>query len=167
MATIGFQYSMSIIGSTIIPTDTKNIAPNKSFTGDTRLSMRSASSVSARILPMMNAPKAAEKPHKSATTTIAKHNPRATISIVSLLSIDLNFLKNSGSRKIPVMNHKMSSPPSFSSEKIIFSPSKLRLTAIVLNITISTMARISSMMRTERTSPANFCCRSPRSSKAL
>lgn len=63
MTTIGPAYSTIIKGSTIIPTDTKNMAPNKSFTGLTRRSILSASTVSARIDPMIKAPNAAEIPY--------------------------------------------------------------------------------------------------------
>ena len=62
ITTIGPAYSTIMAGSTIMPTDTKKMAPNKSLTGFTRRSMLSASTVSARMEPMMNAPKAAEKP---------------------------------------------------------------------------------------------------------
>ena len=59
---IGPPYSTIIKGSTIIPTETKKIAPNKSFTGLTRRSMLSASTVSARMDPIIKAPNAAENP---------------------------------------------------------------------------------------------------------
>ena len=42
-----------------MPTETKKMAPKRSFTGDTMRSMLSASMVSARMLPIMKAPKAA------------------------------------------------------------------------------------------------------------
>ena len=81
--TIGQIYWAIIPGSTIIPTETKNIAANKSFTGFTRRSIFSASIVSARIDPITKAPKAEEKPTAVANTTIRKHKPRETISKVS------------------------------------------------------------------------------------
>ena len=59
---IGTAYSTIIAGSTIIPTDTKKIAPKRSLTGFTSRSMDSASIVSAKIEPIINAPNAAEKP---------------------------------------------------------------------------------------------------------
>ena len=46
-------------------------------------------------------------------------------------------------------------------------PSKFWLTAIVLNITIKTIANISSNIKILRTKPANRCCLNPKSSKAL
>ena len=41
-----------------MPTDTKKMAPNKSFIDEMAESMRSASTVSASMLPIMKAPKA-------------------------------------------------------------------------------------------------------------
>ena len=58
MASIGNQYSASTAGSTIMPTETKKMAPKRSFTGVVTRSMLSASTVSARMLPIMNAPNA-------------------------------------------------------------------------------------------------------------
>ena len=58
MASIGSQYSASTAGSTIMPTETKKMAPKRSFTGAVTRSMLSASTVSARMLPIMNAPNA-------------------------------------------------------------------------------------------------------------
>ena len=81
---IGSQYLTSISGTIIIPTDTKNIAPNKSFIGAVICSMCSDSVVSARIEPMTNAPNAAEKPAIDAAYTIKKHNVNDTIRSVSL-----------------------------------------------------------------------------------
>ena len=46
---------MNIVGSTIIPTETKNTAPKKSFNGWMFFSMRSITAVSERIEPMINA----------------------------------------------------------------------------------------------------------------
>ena len=40
--TIGSQYSTSMAGCTIMPTDMKNTAPKRSFTGVTTCSIRSA-----------------------------------------------------------------------------------------------------------------------------
>ena len=84
--------------STIIPTDTKKMAPKRSLTGLTRCSIFSASTVSARILPMMNAPKAGENPTEEASTTIPKQSPRDTMTIVSSLISRLVFLRISGMR---------------------------------------------------------------------
>ena len=85
MTKMGTAYSTIIAGSTIMPTDTKNTAPNRSFTGATSRSIDSASAVSARMDPIMKAPNAGEKPVLDAITTIAKHKPSATMSNVSSL----------------------------------------------------------------------------------
>ena len=75
-----------------MPTETKNTAPNKSFSGVTRCSMLSASTVSDKMEPMMNAPKAAEKPVCTASTTMPKHKASDTISNVSsLISLRQRF----------------------------------------------------------------------------
>ena len=58
----GQMYCTIIPGSTIMPTETKKMAANRSFTGFTKRSIFSASSVSASIEPITNAPKAEEKP---------------------------------------------------------------------------------------------------------
>ena len=60
--TMGSQNSPSTCGLTIMPTEMKKIAPNRSFTGAVIFSMRSASLVPARMEPIKNAPSAAEKP---------------------------------------------------------------------------------------------------------
>ena len=95
---IGNAYSPIIAGSTIIPTETKKIAPNKSLTGLTNRSIDSASIVSARIEPMIKAPKAAENPVLAAITTIPKQSARDTISNVSSLINLRQRFKNSGMR---------------------------------------------------------------------
>ena len=59
ITSMGSQYCASTLGSTSIPTDTKNTAPKRFFTGSTSLSIASASTVSANMLPIMKAPKAA------------------------------------------------------------------------------------------------------------
>ena len=79
-------YSMMIVGLTIMPTDMKNTAPNKSFTGLTMRSMRSASLVPANMEPMTNAPRAIEKPLFTENTAIKKHKPIAMTSIISSVS---------------------------------------------------------------------------------
>ena len=98
MQRMGTMYSTISATSTIMPTETKKMAPKRSFTGLTRCSIFSASMVSARMLPMMNAPKAAENPTLEASTTIPKHSPSATMSMVSSLISGLVFFKNRGIR---------------------------------------------------------------------
>ena len=95
---IGNAYSPIMAGSTIIPTETKKIAPKRSLTGFTNRSMDSASIVSARIDPIIKAPKAAENPVLAAITTIPKQRAKETISKVSsLISLRQRF-RNSGIR---------------------------------------------------------------------
>ena len=55
-------YSHSTCTSMSMPTETKKMAPKRSFTGLTNVSMCSASTVSARMAPIINAPSADEKP---------------------------------------------------------------------------------------------------------
>ena len=62
MMITGQAYSTNTAGFTSIPTETKKIAPKRSFTGCMICSMCSASMVSARIDPMINAPSAVENP---------------------------------------------------------------------------------------------------------
>ena len=83
MLMMGTIYSMMRFTSTIMPTDTKKIAPKRFFTGATRCSICSASTVSAKMLPITKAPKAAEKPAAEAATTMPKQRARAVISSVS------------------------------------------------------------------------------------
>ena len=59
---VGRAYSNKSDGLISIPTEIKKIAPNRSLTGLSRCSIFSAWVVSARIEPIINAPKAAEKP---------------------------------------------------------------------------------------------------------
>ena len=92
------MYSTIMFGSTIMPTETKKMAPNKSFTGATNLSMFSDSIVSARMEPMIKAPNAGEKPTLAANTTMPKHSASDTMSNVSLfISLRTRF-RNSGIR---------------------------------------------------------------------
>ncbi|EJX00695.1 hypothetical protein EVA_11197 [gut metagenome] len=81
-----------------MPTETKNIAPNRSFTGFTRCSMRSASTVSANMDPITNAPRADEKPAFVAIITIPRHNPMLTIKRVSSLRYFFALLRKDGTR---------------------------------------------------------------------
>ena len=83
-AAIGQAYSTNTSGSTNIPTDTKKMAPNKSFTGATSFSIRSASTVSAKMEPTTKAPNAALKPDSTATTAMTKQSANDTINKVSL-----------------------------------------------------------------------------------
>ena len=98
MQRMGTIYSMMSATSTIMPTDTKKMAPKRFLTGATRCSIFWASTVSARMLPMTKAPKAAEKPTAEANTTIPKQRARAVMSMVSSFNNGFAFLKKSGMR---------------------------------------------------------------------
>ena len=167
MTTMGSQYWPIIAGSTIMPTDTKKMAPNRSFTGLTRRSMCSASMVSARMEPMMKAPKAAEKPVLSATTTIRKQRPRATMRRVSSFISFRVLRRMRGMRKMPTTSHSTRKNTSLRILTTSSPPSKLADTEMVDSTTINTTARMSSRMRMDITNEANFFFWSPRSSKAL
>ena len=93
---IGILYSHSNAGSINIPTETKNMAPKRSFTGLIICSICSASMVSAKIDPMTKAPKAEEKPAFVAMITIPRHNPRLTINKVSSFRKVLAFFRKEG-----------------------------------------------------------------------
>ena len=149
-----------------MPTETKKMAPKRFFTGSTSFSMRSASMVSARMLPMMNAPKADEKPTLVENTAMAQHSPSDTTSSTSALMSGRTRRRKSGTAKMPTTSHNTRKKPIFSTDPSIWPPSTLP-PAMALSITIITMARMSSRMSTLITSPANCCWRSPRSSKAL
>ena len=162
-ATIGQAYSTNTSGSTNIPTDTKKMAPNKSFTGATNLSIRSASTVSAKMEPTTKAPNAALKPDSTATTAMTKQSANDTINKVSLFKNFWFFLNIIGMRYNPTTNQSIKKKPNRSNPAINSSPSILWLTAKVDSITINTMASMSSRISTLSTIPANFFCKTPRS----
>ena len=164
---IGRAYSTSIWGSTSIPTDTKNTAPNRFFTGSTSFIILSASMVSARIDPMTNAPNALLKPTCVDRTAMAQHSPRAMINSVSLL-MSLRTERNiHGMRNMPTTNQRMRKKAIFATLPSIWPPSGLLPLAMAESITIITMASTSSSISTLITNPAKRCCLRPRSSKAL
>ena len=150
-----------------MPTDTKKMAPKRFLTGSTIFSMCSASMVSARMLPMMNAPKADEKPTLVENTAMAQHRPNDTMSSTSLLMSLRTLRRNSGTAKMPTTSHSTRKKPILTTEPNIWPPSGLLPLAMADSMTIMTMARMSSRMSTDMTMPANCCWRSPRSSKAL
>ena len=166
-AKIGRAYSTRIFGSTSIPTDTKKIAPKRFFTGSTSLMIFSASMVSARILPMMNAPKAEENPTFVENTAIAQHRPRETIRSTSLLMRYLTLRRKIGTAKIPTTSHSTRKNTIFITLPNISPPPSCSPLAMALSSTIITIARISSRMSTLITRLANCCWRSPKSSNAL
>ena len=143
------------------------MAPKRFFTGSTNLMIFSASTVSAKMLPMTKAPKALENPTLVESTAMPQHKPNATISKVSLLTSLRTERKNQGMAKMPTINQRTRKKPILTMEPNICSPSGLLPPAIAESITIITMARMSSSISTLITIPANFCCRSPMSSNAL
>ena len=156
-----------MFGSTNMPTDTKKMAPNRFLTGSTSFSIFSASTVSARMLPMMNAPNADEKPTFVENTAIAQQRPSDTISSTSALISLRTLRRKMGIAKMPTTSHSTRKKPIFTTDPNICPPSGLLPEAMALSITIITIASMSSNISTDITSPANCCWRSPRSSKAL
>ena len=146
-----------ICGSTSIPTDTKKMAPKRFLTGSTNFSIFSASTVSARMLPMIKAPKADEKPTLVEATAMAQHRPRDTMSSTSLLMRRRTRRRKIGMAKMPTTSHSTRKKPIFTTEPSICPPSGLLPLAIALSITIITIARMSSNISTDITSPANCC----------
>ena len=150
-----------------MPTETKNTAPKRFFTGSTKRMILSASMVSARMLPITKAPKAELKPARVAMTAMRKQSPREMITNVSSV-INLRVLRRKrGMRKMPTTNHRMRMMTRRRTlMSISLPPGDLPL-AMVESNTIITMASTSSRMSTLITSEAKCCCRNPMSSKAL
>ena len=116
---------------------------------------------------MINAPKAELKPTFVENTAIAQQSPNDTTSSTSLLMRLRTRRRNNGMAKIPTTSQRMRKKAILTMASIICPPSRSLPLATALSITIITMARISSNISTLITMPANCCCRSPRSSKAL
>ena len=95
---IGIRYSINKSGCIIIPTETKNMAANRSFTGFTNFSIFSASIVYANNDPMTKAPSAEENPALVEIITIPRQNPNAMINKVSSLRNGLTFFRKLGIR---------------------------------------------------------------------
>ena len=83
-------------GSTIMPTETKKMAPKRFLIPVRRCSMRSPSTVSARMEPMTKAPRADEKPANEASATMPKQRPMAMMSSISSFRKRFAFLRRSG-----------------------------------------------------------------------
>ena len=158
---------MMACGSIIIPTDTKKTAPNKSFTGLVRCSTFSAEVVSARILPIINAPSSAEKPACTASTTIPKQSPMESINKFSSSNHFFAFFSNVGIKKIPMINHSERKNKSLRTIKTISPPSICFVTAMVESNTISKITTMSSTINTPKTTRANCLVFTPSSSNAL
>ena len=167
MIATGHAYSTSIAGSTNIPTETKKIAPNKSFTGLMICSIRSASTVSASMEPMIKAPRAAENPVSVASTTIPRHSPRATTNNVSSFINFLTFFNIKGMINIPIRNQRTRKKITLKTLMMSSSPANCWLTAMVESNTIINIATRSSTTSVPNTIPVNRWLRKPRSSNAL
>ena len=100
-------------------------------------------------------------------TAIRQHKPSDTMRSVSEFISLRTLRRNIGITKIPTTSHTVRKKAMRSIEFTIWLPSGELPLATALSITIMTMARMSSRMRTLITKPANFCWRSPRSSNAL
>ena len=167
MMTTGQAYCTKTAGLTNIPTETKKIAPKRSFTGWMICSMCSASTVSARIDPIMKAPSAAENPVRVANTTIPRQSPSETISKVSLFISRFAFFKKNGRINIPIRNHRIRKKTTFNTLINSSSPTNSLLTAIVERMTIIRIAIRSSTTNVPNTTPVKRWLRKPRSSNAL
>ena len=164
---IGSHCEARISGSTNMPTDTKNTAPKRFFTGSTSRIILSASIVSARILPITKAPNAELKPAPVAMTAIRKHSPSEMMTSVSSVISFRVLRRKSGIRKMPTTNQSTRMKPS---RRMLISscppPAELP-SAMVESITIITIASTSSRINTLITSEAKCCWRRPISSNAL
>ena len=148
------QCSTMTPGESIIPTDTKKIAPNRFFIGSTILSICSLSTVSARMDPITKAPRAEEKPTAVAKATIRKHRPMLTIRSISSLKYLLAFLRIVGIRNIPTRNHRRRKKTSLAMFSTSSFPAKLCETAMVESSTMRRIAMRSSTTRVPNTIPA-------------
>ena len=164
---IGFQYCAMIAGSTIIPTETKKMAPKRSFMLLIDKEICSPSRVSASSEPITNAPSADEKPAAVASATMPKQRPTERITSISSFITRRPFLKRVGIRYMPTTNQSTKKKRSLSSARTISPPANCLLTAIVESRTISTTARRSSTTRVPNTMLVKGFPLSPRSSKAL
>ena len=164
---MGTAYFTTAPGFSIIPTEMKNTAPNRSLTPAVRCSTRSAWTVPASSEPAKNAPSAEEKPSASASSTMPKQMPNDTMSSVSsLISLDALF-SSVGSRKIPSTSHSTrysTSSPSWSASA---PPEMDLLTEMVDRMIIMKMPAMSSITSVPNTSWAKSFFRTFSSSKAL
>ena len=154
---IGRAYSTRMAGSTSIPTDTKKTAPKRFFTGSTTLIIFSASTVSANMLPITNAPKALENPTWVEMTAMRQQSPSDTTRRVSSLMSLRTERRNMGISDMPTTNHRMRKKPMRNTLPIISPPSGLLPVATAESITIITIASTSSNISTLITSEAKCC----------
>ena len=167
MMVIGNQYCKSRAGLIIMPTDTKKIEPKMFLTGCTRCSMRSASMVSANTEPMTKAPSALLNPACTASSTMPRQSPMEKMVSVSSLRCFLNFFRNVGMSRMPMINQMamyMTNLPTCHKSSL---PSNSFFTAMEVSNTMSTTAKRSSTMRMPKQTPAKRWLRSPASSMAL
>ncbi len=141
----------------------KNTEPNRSFTGLSTFSIRSAITVPAKIEPMTKAPNSSEKPHITLKIAIEKHNPIETTSSDSLLRNARDRLRNDGSRYTPTINQIIRKNTSLPMLKSNSDPFTSPMASEERRTSISTANR-SSIISTESTRPANFFCFNPKSS---
>ena len=123
--------------------------------------------VSARMLPITNAPKAALKPTSADRTAMKQHSPSDTISSVSPVMKRRTERRNSGTAKMPTTNHSTRKNTMLTTLPSSWLPLMASSPATAERSTIITMARMSSRMSTLITIWAKACCRRPMSSKAL
>ena len=116
---------------------------------------------------MTKAPKAELKPTAVEIHAIRQQSPKATMTIVSSVISRRVCRRNVGTMKRPTTNHSTRKKPIFNTESSICPPLGSLPPAMADNITIITIARMSSRMSTLITSEAKPCCRRSISSKAL
>ena len=141
-------------GSIIIPTETKKMAPNRFLMPDSRCSILSPSTVSARMEPITNAPRAAEKPAAVAKETIPKHRPMDMMRSISSLRYFSAFFRMMGITYSPTRNHKIRKNARRARLQSILPPENCCETARVESRTISSTAMRSSTTRVPKTSGA-------------
>ena len=105
IGTIEVQRAAMTDGSTIMPTERKNTAPNMSFTPRVTCSMCPECFVPAISEPAINAPSSIENPSRCATRAIKKQNPiDSTVSISSVMN-SVILLRTVGRIYIPSRSH--------------------------------------------------------------
>ncbi len=105
MATIAPTFSTIDEGDKSMPTDTKKMAPKKSFKGLKSLSMRWPCTVPARTEPARNAPSAEEKPMEFASATMHRHSATDVISMISSVRAAATRASSDGTITMLSANH--------------------------------------------------------------
>ena len=101
------------MGLISIPTDTKKIAANKSLIGKIKCSIFFTSLVSARIAPIINAPKPGENLARVERVTRRKQNAKETIRSISSVKIFRMDLSKLGRINIPEIKQSTTKKNSF------------------------------------------------------